>query len=57
MKIVLHKDSQAHCGVRGYPSPVEAVEEAMVLLSCLRLAKDRNKRRGVEQPTTEGSVV
>jgi hypothetical protein len=31
----------------------------MVLLSCLRLAKDRNKRRGesLEQPTAEDAVV
>jgi hypothetical protein len=43
-KFVLHKDSQAHCGVRGYSSPVEAVEEAMVLVSCLRLAAGRQDR-------------
>ena len=45
-KFVRHKDSQAHCSVRGYGSPVEAVQEAMVLVSCLRFAKDREKRRG-----------
>jgi hypothetical protein len=43
-RFTLHKDSQAHCGVRGYGSTVEAVEEAMVLLSCLRLAADRQER-------------
>jgi hypothetical protein len=49
-KFVLHKDSQALCSARGYDSPVTAVQEAMVLVSCLRLAKDREKRRA-EQPT------
>jgi hypothetical protein len=50
-KFVLHKDSQAHCDVRGYSSPVEAVEEAMTLHSCLRLAADRAKRKA--EQTTE----
>jgi hypothetical protein len=49
-RFTLHKDSQAHCSARGYDSPVTAVQEAMVLLSCLRLAADRAKRKA-EQPT------
>jgi len=43
-RFTLHKDSQAHCSVRGYSTPVEAVQEAMILLSCLRLATDRQER-------------
>jgi hypothetical protein len=51
-KFVLHKDSQAHCSARGYPTAEEAVSEAQVLVSLLRLAKDRNKRLGrPEVPT------
>ena len=48
-RFTLYKDSQAHCSARGYDSPVTAVQEAMVLVSCLRLAKDREKRKA-EQP-------
>jgi hypothetical protein len=54
-RFTLHKDSQAHCGVRGYGRAVEAVEEVMILPSCLRLANDQKKRRGVsvEQPSAQ----
>ena len=55
-RFALHKDSQAHCSARGYSGPVEAVEEAMVLVSCLRLAADRAKRKA-EQPAAEESTV
>ena len=48
-RFTLHKDSQAHCSVRSYNSPGEAVEEAMVLVSCLSFAADREKRKA-ERP-------
>jgi hypothetical protein len=41
--------SSANREIINNDSPVTAVQEAMVLVSCLRLAKDREKRKA-EQP-------
>jgi hypothetical protein len=44
-RFVLHKDSTAHCSVRGYQSAKEATREALVLHSLLDLKTDSAERK------------
>ena len=58
-RFVLHKDSQAHCSARGCQSAEEAVSEALVLNSILKIKTDsaeRRKRR-LESIKTHGPIV